>query len=263
MIASPRSLEEITFIIPVHNEREYFYALVRRPEWAMASQVIVVDSASETAISLPAHFNADLLRLEEKGVAKARNAAWQKAATPWLVYLDVDCDPEPDWWSAWLKVPSGKLAYAGTIRTRRSNWIARYYDREHMWNPPLVEGAPQFLAGGNMMVARQTLEQVGGFDEGLSAAEDVDLALRIKEIGPLGMAPEAVVWHRARDRWSDFRRRFEKYGEGLGEVARKRGEAWSFGSRPKSNAPLSRILFAQQKRAMRKGYRRSQNTFRK
>ena len=257
MTAPPTSLEDITFIIPVHNERESFYALLQREQWASAKHIMVVDSASEPEIVLPTDCKAELMSVSEPGVAKARNAGWQMAKTPWIVFLDADCEPEPEWWEAWLDAGEGKLGYAGTIRTRGSNWIARYYDREGLWNPPLVEGTPQFLAGGNMMVAREVLDRLGGFDERLSAAEDVELALRIRDLGALGAVPEAIVWHHVNDKWGDFRRRFEKYGEGLGEVARKRGEEWNFGRRSKSNDPFSRIVFSQQRKALRKGYLKS------
>jgi GT2 family glycosyltransferase len=58
---------------------------------------------------------------------------------------------------------------------------------------------PGFYPGCNLLVRKELLEQVGGFDEGLHGGEDTDLAWRVREAGGrAAWAPEALVWHAVR-----------------------------------------------------------------
>ena len=91
-------------------------------------EIVVVDSASNADCkamlerlvqSLP---NARLVRLEQPGIAKARNAAVAAAQGDWVVFVDDDVVPFPDYFesllSALRRVPDDVAAIGGRLKPR-------------------------------------------------------------------------------------------------------------------------------------------------
>jgi hypothetical protein len=71
-------------------------------------------------------------------------------------------------------------------------------------------------------VRREALEQVGGFYEGLRAAEDTDFSWRLQQAGwRLELRPDAVVEHRYRASVAQLRRQWRGYAAGRAWLARR------------------------------------------
>lgn len=86
--------------------------------------VLVVDSASSPTAAaeiaaLTAAHGAALLRVEEPGLSRARNAGLAAAATPWVAYIDDDARVAPDWTraiaAAVRRLPERAAALGGPI----------------------------------------------------------------------------------------------------------------------------------------------------
>jgi hypothetical protein len=89
--------------------------------------------------------------------------------------------------------------------------------RQHLAHPY----RPRAVAA-NLLVRRQAFEQIGGFYEGLRAAEDTDFSWRLQEAGwRVELKPEAVVEHRYRASVAELRRQWRGYAAGRAWLARR------------------------------------------
>jgi glycosyltransferase involved in cell wall biosynthesis len=82
--------------------------------------VMIVDSGSGTAeadelVRLAAQYGTDYLRLDMPGLSRARNVAHDHARSEWIVYLDDDAIPEPDWAEALVATLSGLPANVAIV----------------------------------------------------------------------------------------------------------------------------------------------------
>src|SRR5207248_201171 len=74
----------------------------------------------------------------------------------------------------------------------------------------------------NLMVRRAAFEQVGGFYEGVRAAEDTDLSWRLQQAGwRLELRSRARVEHTYRATIGDLRRQWRGYAAGRAWLARR------------------------------------------
>ncbi len=107
----------------------------------------------------------------------------------WILFLDADCRPAPGLIDAYFSepIPERVGAVAGeVIGVAESPSLAARYgaargflsQREHLAHPYL----PRAVAA-NLLVRRAAFEQVGGFYEGLRAAEDTDFTWRLQQRG--------------------------------------------------------------------------------
>jgi cellulose synthase/poly-beta-1,6-N-acetylglucosamine synthase-like glycosyltransferase len=120
---------------------------------------------------------------EGAGPAAARNLGWRAARHPWVVFLDDDVTPDPDWLDtlvADLDVPDdvggvqGRITVPLPAHRRPTDW----------------ERSTAGLADGEWLTAdmayrAKALADVGGFDERFPRAyrEDTDLAHRVRRAG--------------------------------------------------------------------------------
>jgi len=132
------------------------------------------------------------LRQEPRGPAAARNLGVHVASSPVVIFVDSD-------------VILDASCIATLVRALDANpdWLGAEARLE-----PVGEGegplwdAPTSTAGGHYHTAaiayrKNALKDTGGFDETFvfAACEDVDLAVRILAVGPIGFVPEARAFH--------------------------------------------------------------------
>lgn len=168
-------------------------------------EVIVVDDGSEDAAGLDRlrrRFDDDRLagiRLAEAvGTAAARNAGLGRARSPWVAFLDDD-----DLWA------SQKLA--GQLRTARDADTHAVYSGVvvaddtlrplRIIDPPDPTGLRTALlrsnlipaGASNLLIRRETVEQLGGFDESLAHLPDWDAWIRLAQQARFVATPETTV----------------------------------------------------------------------
>src|SRR5213078_2661002 len=74
----------------------------------------------------------------------------------------------------------------------------------------------------NLLVRKAAFRQIGGFYEGVRAAEDTDFSWRLQEAGwRLELRPEAQVAHRYRTTLTELRRQWRGYAAGRAWLARR------------------------------------------
>jgi glycosyltransferase involved in cell wall biosynthesis len=198
---------DVSVIVPTQNrwgriERSLRTALGQD---GVAIEVIVVDDGSDDAAGLDRlrrRFDDDRLvgiRLAEVvGTAAARNAGLGRARGSWVAFLDDD-----DLWA------SDKLA--GQLRTARDTDIAAVYSGVvladdalrplRVITPPDPAGLRKELlrsnripaGASNLLIRRETLEHLGGFDASLAHLPDWDAWIRLAQQARFAAVPETTV----------------------------------------------------------------------
>ncbi len=194
-------------------------------------EIIIVDNDSQLPISIPVEFvnyglTITLLRSSAQGPACARNLGILHSQTEWVLFMDSDCIPSQNFLLGYFDGMNGSIGYAGTVKAWGKDRLSRYYEsQEVLFAPPMYEDGvrrPEYVITANTLIWRPALEAIGGFDESITiaAGEDIDLGLRLREIGNLSFAPAACVYHNFDDGLVGFIRRFLRYGKGNKIISR-------------------------------------------
>ena len=170
----------------------------------------------------------------ERSPAHARNAG-AAAARPdaeWILFLDADTIAPDDLIDRYFAetIDDDVGALAGGVRAAppegggRGGLAARYGAHKNFLDAGSHLAHPFMprAAAANLLVRRTAFEAVGGFFEGLRAAEDTDFSWRLQLAGwRLIGAPGAVVEHRYRDSVVALRRQWRSYAAGRAWLGRR------------------------------------------
>jgi glycosyltransferase involved in cell wall biosynthesis len=202
-----------------------------------ASEVLVVDSASTgtATTDVAAELGVRCIRVDEPGLARARNAALRNTKADLVAFTDDDCVPGEDW-AATILARTTRAMAAG----ERSGFVTGRVLAGGAGQPVSVllaemprtyrrDDDPSHIGhGANLAVTRSCWEALGGFDEllgvgsKLRSAEDTDFlwrALRNEYVGHY--EPAAVVTHKQWRNRSAALRVSYGYGIGAGAVRTK------------------------------------------
>lgn len=180
--------------------------------WAL----VVLDNASEASERPSAGdfpVGAEIIQSETNlGFAGGNNLAAANRQTPYLIFLNPDAFPQPDWFAQLIDLAERypHAAAIGSTQLREGSpgvldgvgdvlhatglaYRAGYGKRAPV--PPLGE---TFAAcGAAMLVRRDAFEAAGGFDQRYFCYfEDVDLCFRLRLLGDrILQSPQAIVAH--------------------------------------------------------------------
>jgi GT2 family glycosyltransferase len=164
----------------------------------------------------------------EHSPAYARNTGAERATRDWILFLDADCQAPPDLLDRYFdtEIAPGVGALAGAVGPAPGpDGLAAGYGAaksflnqdSHLSHPFM----PRAVAA-NLLVRRSAFEQVGGFFEGVRAAEDTDFSWRLQRAGwELQGRPEAAVAHRYRTTVRALRRQWRGYAAGRAWLGRR------------------------------------------
>ena len=219
----------VTVVMPFAGDRsaaEGALAALGSLDTQPDDELILSDNSGITAAVPP---GITVVRaLAEASPAHARNAGAERAVTDWILFLDADCRPPADLLDLYLSEPvaddvgalagevrpaPGARTLAGRYGTRKS-FLSQRAHLDHPYRPRAV--------AANLLVRREAFKQVGGFYEGLRAAEDTDFSWRLQEAGwRLELRADAAVEHRYRASVSALRRQWRGYAAGRAWLARR------------------------------------------
>lgn len=143
-------------------------------------RTIVVDSGSGPATAvelrrLAALHGVEYYRVETPGVSLARNIAHRQSTSDWIVYLDDDAIPDPDWAESLLLTLSAAPAEVAVIGGKiRPKWpdnadTGHITDRWKLLLSCVEQDGSGLVSEGynvccaNLAVRRTSLDQAGGF----------------------------------------------------------------------------------------------------
>lgn len=148
--------------------------------------LIYVDSAShdgspQTACQLGAQ--VIVLREGKTTAARGRNAGWQRAPNPYILFLDGDTIVNPDFPEAALKILETDPTIAAVWGHRRElhpehSIYNRVLDLDWIYPPGVTD-----FCGGDVLMRRTALAEVEGYDPDLIAGEEPELCRRLRTRG--------------------------------------------------------------------------------
>jgi cellulose synthase/poly-beta-1,6-N-acetylglucosamine synthase-like glycosyltransferase len=209
----------ISFSIPAYNEEhriarclESVQKEIVRAGMESAAEVVVINNAStdrtrEIALGFPGVKVVDEPR---KGLVKARQAGFLHTAGELLANVDSDTMVPPGWLDTVLReferdsdlvALSGPFFYFDLSPFQRL-WVRVFYAVGYVTylTNKYVLRTGAMLQGGNFIVRRSAMQQIGGFDTSIQFyGEDTDVARRLNAVGN-------VVWTFRLPTWASGRR---------------------------------------------------------
>lgn len=198
-----------------------------------AALVIYVDSGStDGSVEAARKTGAEVVELDLSvpfTAARARNAGVSRvpADIPFIQFLDGDCEMDADWITVALDVLRGEARVAVACGRRRerhpdaSLWN-RLVDAE--WNTPIGEAN---ACGGDALIRRAALNDVGGYREDLIAGEEPEMCYRMRLGGwrILRIDAEMTLHDAAMNRFGQWWQRCRRAGHAYTEGALLHGGA--------------------------------------
>lgn len=191
----------ISFVVPAYNEEKHLATALRAilseiERSACDAEVIVVNNAStDGTAAVAASFPGVIVVDEpEKGLVRARRAGLARATGRLVANVDADTIVTQGWLNRvlWefrrhpnLVALSGPYIYYDVSKSARAAVRAFYFMGYvfYILNR-FVLRVGSMLQGGNFVVVREALEQIGGYNPLFSFyGEDTDLARRLNAVG--------------------------------------------------------------------------------
>ncbi|MGE3619547.1 MAG: mycofactocin biosynthesis glycosyltransferase MftF [Acidimicrobiia bacterium] len=230
---------DVSVVIPVHVDDVAGLGRTLR-SLGPCGEVVVVDDGSVARLDVARCAEAQGARLlrhdRPHGPAAARETGWRAARRPVVAFVDAGVEVRAGWLDALLDhladpavgAVAPRVVAAGGA-TRR--WIAAY----EAVRSPLDLGTAEAAVGSGttvsyvptatLVVRREALEDVGGFDEELRFGEDVDLVWRLGRRWTVRYDPRVAVVHAPRPTAARWLRQRVDYGSSAGPLARRHGAA--------------------------------------
>lgn len=181
---------DVSIVVIGKNEGERLVRClnsVREADWGdLRHELIYVDSqSSDASVATAQTLGARALVLDDAApcAAKARNLGWQQASGQYILFLDGDTVLHPQFVQRALQCLSAAPQVCAAWGHRRESrpeqsLYTRVLDLD--WVYPTGQ---TLYFGGDVLVRRQTLQDVGGFDPSLKAGEEPELCARLRSAG--------------------------------------------------------------------------------
>ena len=194
-------------------------------------EIIIADDAStDDSFSLIKDFcrsaeNSEFIHLSVKDTEfKGKKAALQKAAEKakfdFLLFTDADCLPPKNWlksYNHYIEPQTGMIVGYYKTASNSSFGVFLQLMTAATFSAAIGLGFPFSAAGGNMMVRKETFQQVGGYEKiknHIAGNDKLLLNLIRKTKWKIFYNPEAkVITIPVKDRHNFFQQQKRKYGK--------------------------------------------------
>jgi cellulose synthase/poly-beta-1,6-N-acetylglucosamine synthase-like glycosyltransferase len=233
------SPDGVSVVVCTRDRHERLRVLLEilRTQESRDCEIIVVDNSPTlgTAASIARHAKARYVIEPRRGIRFARNAGFRAAQADIIAFIDDDCIPDPRWLTSLVSgftdpkvggctgaiLPMEVRTEAQRLLEFRGGFNRGFERRIYAATGPeaaslcLPLHAWQCGSGANMAFRKSVLDAIGGFDEVLPTAEDIDAFFRVMREGyRIVYEPAAAVRH---DHPADnvtLRRRMFTWGHG-------------------------------------------------
>lgn len=192
---------KVSFVIPAYNEEAYLpdcltSVLAETNETPVDSEIIVVNNASTDNTKVVAQRFSGVIVVDEprKGLVFARAGGFVASTGDLIANVDSDTRLPKGWLTtvvsefekdSELAALSGPFIYYDLSKFSRALVFVFYSFGYALHRISLFfSGKGAMLQGGNFIVTRKALEEIGGYDTTIAFyGEDTDVARRISKIG--------------------------------------------------------------------------------
>ena len=201
-------IPRVSVILPVHNGEATIaeaVSSVLAQTFADLELIVIDDGSTDSTLQVLSGFTDARVRVfsrKQSGPAASRNRGIEHASGDIVAFIDADDVWFPDKLEAQLtaleRVPNAAVAYCWTdYMDAAGNFVctdSRLTFEGWVHDELLVHN---FIdSGSNIIVRRQSLLEVGCFDESLPAVEDWDLYLKLSSRHPFVCVPKVLVKYR-------------------------------------------------------------------
>lgn len=204
-------MPSVSVVMPVYNARKFLAEAIKSildQTFVDFEFVIIDDGSTDGSRQMLESYAAKdarirLLSRPNKGIGPTRNEGWRVAKSGLIAIMDADDIAVPtrlEKQLAFMQAHQEVVCVGG---------LTRLIDDKGRWIPcPLIppllhdeldalllKGACP-ISNSAVMMRRDAIEKVGGYDEDLSMAEDYALWLKLSEVGKLENLPEVLVSYR-------------------------------------------------------------------
>ncbi|MCF7709396.1 MAG: glycosyltransferase, partial [Verrucomicrobia bacterium] len=178
----------ISFVIPAFNEEETLPRTLKAISTASkaftclgwGTELIVCDNNSTDATpQIAREYQAKVVHEPFNQIARARNTGAKAAKGDWLIFIDADSSPSQELFIEVSRaILSGKYAGGGSTLCFDST-IGRLVPGIHIWNA--ISRITKWPAGSFIFCNAAAFREVGGFNNELFVAEEIDLGRKLKK----------------------------------------------------------------------------------
>jgi len=203
----------ISVIIPTRNRAELLERAIKSVlnQTHRNLELLIIDDASvdntRTIIEKYSDQKIKYYRLEErKGGAVARNKGIMNSTGTYIAFLDDDDEWMPEKLEKQIclleKHAEAALCYTGRKIVREGGWLTGF-SKKYSFSLPATDDQFKEIMSDNfigvtssVLVKREVLTELNGFDENLPAYQDYDLFIRIlKKCKSCGIDEPLVIYH--------------------------------------------------------------------
>jgi len=200
----------VSIYIPAYNASEFLERSIESilAQTLIPDEILVIDDGSKdsTAEITSRYSRVKLIRHEKnRGLAAARNTAFQLARNELVASIDADCVADSEWLATLVShMDDLKLAgvggrlIEGVQCSVADRWRSAHMPQE--WGLEPIRD-PIFLFGANNLFRKSAVLGVGGYDESMRTnGEDADMCRRLRAQGwELAYDPTAKATHMRHD----------------------------------------------------------------
>lgn len=182
-----------TIVIPAHNEEKYIGKCIEAIRAASAHfdkeavQIIVsANRCTDETVAISRRMGAEVCENTVRCICAVRNQGAALAKGRILIFIDADsCMSEGSLTEIREMLSSGEFIGGGTrAKFDRMSFgiiVSSAYIATQII--PIMKKHKTALMGGMFWCYREDFEKLGGFDESMVSVEDLDFAIRLKQLG--------------------------------------------------------------------------------
>lgn len=231
--------DDVSVIVPVRDRAS---ALARTLDSVghVGEVIVIDDGSSDESREVARAAGASVIHIaggSPVGPAAARNIGLRKAQGALVAFVDSDCVLESGWLEPLLPhfrdekvaaVTPRVQAHSGEKAFARYEMVRSPQDMGPVEGPIQPGGRISYVPTAVLVVRRDTMLSVGGFDEELHVGEDVDFVWRLIDGGfTVRYEPAATAFHVHDRGLGSLLRRHAAYGSSAAPLARRYGKRLS------------------------------------
>jgi glycosyltransferase involved in cell wall biosynthesis len=197
--------QSVSAVVPAYNATRTLPATIAsiRSQSVEVLEIIVVDDGSkDDTADVARAAGARVITQQNAGHAAARNTGIEAARGRYVAFLDADDLWLPDKLARQLDAigrnPEIRALHTGAARIDdelRLLWTEPCgHSEDQLWDTLYFRNLPALMS--TLMVERELLDEVGGFDPSLVILQDWDIAIRLARRGQLHSIPDVLSAYR-------------------------------------------------------------------